>query len=162
RAWTPVPILLAGRRMSAQRLFVSSNGTVWAATATGGVFRWDGSRGAFQHVALGFAWDVHEDALRRMWRPDVVGGFRRLEEARAAARPFAGSGYRLTHDRRGNLWIATLGEGLWRARIDEHGAARVDRTMLRAGLSSDSVQSLLEDRDGNIWAGTTVGLHRLT
>ncbi len=70
--------------------------------------------------------------------------------------PFAGSGYRLAHDRQGNLWIATLGEGLWRARVDAAtGERSVERTALRTGLSSDSVQSLLEDRDGNIWVGTT-------
>ncbi len=37
----------------------------------------------------------------------------------------------------------------------------IERANLRTGLSSDSVQSVLEDRDGNIWVGTTGGLHRL-
>ena len=32
---------------------------------------------------------------------------------------------------------------------------------LGTGLSSNTVQSLLEDPDGNIWVGTTAGLHRL-
>jgi ligand-binding sensor domain-containing protein len=148
--------------MVVQRLFVASNGTVWAATATGGVFKWDETRHDFQQIATGFAWDVHQDAQGRMWRTDVVAGFRRLEQDRPPQRPFSGSGFRLTHDRRGNLWIATLGEGLWRARVNDRGAETIDRTMLRTGLSSDSVQSMLEDRDGNIWIGTTVGLHRLT
>ena len=161
--WRPLPLDLNGRRMTAQRLFVARDGTVWVATAAGGIFRWDDRRGAFEHVAAGFAWDVHEDAAGRMWRTDVVAGFRRLEQERAGRRPFAGSGYRLAHDRRGNLWIATLGEGLWRTRIDElHTGELVERAMLRTGLSSDSVQSLFEDRDGNIWFGTTAGLHRLT
>ena len=161
-AWRPVPLALNGRRIVVQRLFISRDGSVWVATATGGIFRWDSTRDAFQQIAPGFAWDLHEDAHGRMWRTDVVAGFRRLELERAGRRPFAGSGYRLRYDRRGNLWIATLGEGLWRAQIDEHGVENVERTMLRTGLSSDSVQSLLEDRDGNIWVGTTAGLHRLT
>ncbi|HUK36355.1 MAG TPA: two-component regulator propeller domain-containing protein, partial [Vicinamibacterales bacterium] len=160
-SWQPVPLALEGRKMAVQRLFVASDGTVWVATATGGVFKWDEARRQFRRIAAGFAWDVHEDAQGRMWRTDVAAGFRRLEQDRPPARPFSGSGYRLMDDGRGNLWIATLGEGLWRAHIDDRGET-VERTMLRTGLSSDSVQSLLEDRDGNIWIGTTVGLHRLT
>jgi signal transduction histidine kinase/ligand-binding sensor domain-containing protein len=160
--WRAVPIDFNGRRINVQRLFVSRDGTMWAATAAGGVFRWDVARQRFAHVAAGFAWDVHEDAGGRMWRTDVVGGFRRLDQESAGRRPFSGSGYRIAHDRRGNLWIATLGEGLWRARIDARGSETVERTMLRSGLSSDAVQSLFEDRDGNIWVGTTAGLHRFT
>jgi signal transduction histidine kinase/ligand-binding sensor domain-containing protein len=160
--WRPVSLSLNGRRMTVQRLFVSRDGAVWAATATGGIFKWDDAHGEFHQITAGFAWDVHEDDAGRMWRTDVVAGFRRLEQARAGRRPFSGSGYRLTHDRRGNLWIATLGEGLWRAQFDARGSETVERTMLRTGLSSDSVQSLFEDRDGNIWIGTTAGLHRLT
>ena len=160
--WRAIPLSLNGRRVAVQRLFMSKDDAIWAATAAGGVFRWDHQRGEFQRVAAGFAWDVHQDGLGRMWRTDVVAGFRRLEQNQAGRRPFSGSGYRLLHDHRGDLWIATLGEGLWRARIDDRGREFVDRTMLRTGLSSDSVQSLLEDRDGNIWVGTTAGLHRLT
>ncbi len=160
-AWRPVPLTLNGRRITVQRLFIGRDGSVWVATATG-IFRWDRARDAFQQVAAGFAWDLHEDARGRLWRTDVVAGFRRLEQERAGRRPFPGSGYRLRFDRRGNLWIATLGEGLWRVQLDKGGGETVERTMLRTGLSSDSVQSLLEDRDGNIWVGTTAGLHRLT
>ena len=66
------------------------------------------------------------------------------------------------HDRQGNLWVATLGEGLWRVRDAGAASPVIERTGLRTGLSSDAVQSVLEDRDGNIWAGTTGGLHRFT
>jgi len=160
--WQAVAVALSGRKVVVQRLFIARDGAVWVATAAG-VFRWSDTRNELQHVAAGFAWDVHEDADRRLWRTDVVAGFRPLEDDAPPPRPFSGSGYRLTHDRHGNLWLATLGEGLWRARISRRGAVEtIERTMLRTGLSSDSVQSLLEDKDGNIWVGTTVGLHRLT
>ena len=66
------------------------------------------------------------------------------------------------HDRQGNLWVATLGEGLWRVRDKNATNPVIERTGLRTGLSSDAVQSVLEDRDGNIWVGTTGGLHRFT
>ena len=70
--WRPVPLELNGRRIVAQRLFVSKDGSVWVATATAGIFRWDRTRDAFQQIAPGFAWDLHEDARGRMWRTDVV------------------------------------------------------------------------------------------
>jgi ligand-binding sensor domain-containing protein len=33
---------------------------------------------------------------------------------------------------------------------------------MQTGLSSDLIQTLLEDREGNIWVGTMLGLHSLT
>lgn len=161
--WESVPLLWNDRETVVQRLFVASKGGLWVATARGGVFQWIERNDSFQRMAAGFTWDIHEDPHGAMWTTDIVAGFRRMGEPSPGPQPFAGSGYRLAHDRQGNLWIATLGEGLWRARVDATTATRtVERTALRTGFSSDSVQSVLEDRDGNIWVGTTAGLHRLT
>jgi signal transduction histidine kinase/ligand-binding sensor domain-containing protein len=160
--WEPMPILWNDRDALVQRLFVGSHGELWVSTGRGGVFQWVETTGQFQRMAAGFTWDVHEDAQGTIWTTDIVAGFKRLGEPSPRPEPFAGSGYRLAHDRQGNLWIATLGEGLWRARVDKTSTRTIERTVLRTGLSSDSVQSLLEDRDGNIWVGTTAGLHRLT
>jgi hypothetical protein len=88
-SWRPVSLSLNGRRMTVQRLFVSKDGAVWAATATGGIFKWDDAHGEFHQITAGFAWDVHEDDAGRMWRTDVVAGFRRLEQARAGRRQVA-------------------------------------------------------------------------
>ena len=38
----------------------------------------------------------------------------------------------------------------------------MEKASLYSGLLSDSIQSLIEDREGNIWVGTTAGLQRLT
>src|SRR4029077_5650827 len=70
-------------------------------------------------------------------------------------------------DRRSNMWTATGGQGLWRVRLgDSHEAPKgvpyVERATSLTGLLGDGVYSLLEDRDGNIWAGTTEGVNRLT
>ena len=53
-------------------------------------------------------------------------------------------------------------KGLWRVKPDSGGQLQLEKATLQSGLFSDSVQSLLEDREGNVWVGTTVGLHRLT
>jgi len=59
----------------------------------------------------------------------------------------------LLQDRDGNLWVATLNNGLYRI----HGNV-VDHFGLTDGLSSNSVKSLYEDQEGIIWAATSNGL----
>lgn len=81
-------------------------------------------------------------------------------------------------DRTGALWISTAGRGL--VRVDgDHAAAdpktadsktadskagallqSADTFAARDGLSADSIWPLLEDRDGNVWVGTSRGLDR--
>ena len=62
---------------------------------------------------------------------------------------------RLQRDRDGSLWIGTAGQGLvhlHQERTDTFGPAD--------GLSGNSVLSLFEDREGNIWVATFEGLDR--
>ena len=56
-------------------------------------------------------------------------------------------------DRDGNLWVATLNNGLYRI----HGN-RVDHFGLADGLSGNAVHELYEDQEGIIWAATSSGL----
>ncbi|MGE0590941.1 MAG: two-component regulator propeller domain-containing protein [Vicinamibacterales bacterium] len=81
--------------------------------------------------------------------------------ARQMSRP-SGRGAVLMRDRRGHLWVGTLGQGLWRV-ADPRGAdTAVERATVLTGLLSDGVFSVFEDSEGNVWAGTTEGLTRLT
>jgi signal transduction histidine kinase/sugar lactone lactonase YvrE len=68
----------------------------------------------------------------------------------------------LLHDRRGNFWVATRGQGLWRVRTDAHGEPDVEFLTRQQGLATDAVQCIFEDREGNLWVGTQAGLQRLT
>jgi ligand-binding sensor domain-containing protein/two-component sensor histidine kinase len=68
-------------------------------------------------------------------------------------------------DRDGAFWVTTLGDGLFRIRnIDALGTNNVGRSDLadhfsqKDGLSSDIVRCIFEDREGNIWVGTSAGL----
>jgi signal transduction histidine kinase/ligand-binding sensor domain-containing protein len=61
--------------------------------------------------------------------------------------------FAMTFDRDGNLWVATRGQGLYR--INGEAVEHYGRT---DGLSSDSVNLLLEDREGVLWAGTSNGI----
>lgn len=69
-------------------------------------------------------------------------------------------------DRDGTLWCASLSDG-GLCRIRRTDAARsaqnreqVDRFGVSEGLSSNLVHTLFEDREGNIWVGTSLGLDR--
>lgn len=61
-------------------------------------------------------------------------------------------------DRQGNVWVATLGKGIFC--YSTNTAPR--QFTVNEGLGSDLVRSLFEDSEGNLWAGTrTGGLNRL-
>ena len=63
----------------------------------------------------------------------------------------------MMRDGDGNIWIGTTGQGLLRLR-----GGRVERLTRRDGLSSDNISALLEDREGNLWAGTARGIDQFS
>lgn len=70
-------------------------------------------------------------------------------------------------DRDGTLWCTSVGGGGLRRVRTARGAAVLDQgadsrgpTVSTNGLSSDLVHTLYEDREGNIWIGTSLGLDR--
>jgi signal transduction histidine kinase/ligand-binding sensor domain-containing protein len=144
-------------------------GNFWIVT-TIGIFRRDAGTDRFRavdstNIAIR---DLTEDSAGRILTTDPVVGFRTLGERSSVASGSAqgvkhGYGARLICDRRGNLWVGTQGQGLWRVpreNIIDRGA--IQAITVRSGLASDQVRSMLEDRDGNIWIGTTGGLHRFS
>ena len=107
---------------------------------------------------------VAEDPLGTLLVTDQVSGFRR---AGTRVPPLdqleRGRGRHLLRDRRGNVWVGTAGQGLWRVRFDEQGHVLfTERATALSGLQSDGVGALIEDREGNIWAGMLDNLNRLT
>jgi PAS domain S-box-containing protein len=68
----------------------------------------------------------------------------------------------MMEDTSGVIWIATTTRGL--ARLVPNGPGWEARTITATnGLAQDSVWSLLQDREGNLWAGgASGGLHRLS
>ena len=126
-----------------------------------GFYRWIEKSDTFQKLLDVGALDVAEDAGQRPWITDFAHGFRAVTGPEPAG-GFEGKGLRLLSDRRGNLWVGTIGEGLWRVRFDDRKLPIVEKASLNTGLLSDSVQALIEDREGNIWIGTTGGIQRLT
>ncbi len=111
---------------------------------------------------------VSEDRSGRIWLSDD-GGSRILTASPAASRstvptPGARRGFDTGFDRDGNLWGVNAA-GIFRmrapaARGEQRDTERVERFTAKDGLSSDASQSVLEDREGNIWVGTSLGLDR--
>jgi signal transduction histidine kinase/ligand-binding sensor domain-containing protein len=68
-------------------------------------------------------------------------------------------GARILFDRRGQLWGTTWTDGVFNvARMTQ---ARAQTFMARDGLTSDQTHAVFEDREGNIWVGTELGVDML-
>jgi PAS domain S-box-containing protein len=91
--------------------------------------------------------------------PGRGGGLQRLTDG--ILKPFLAPGLNgetlsvaaLCSDQQENLWVGTLGHGLYKIHgknVDHYGSAE--------GLSSDAVWNLFEDREGNVWVSTAGGL----
>ncbi len=92
---------------------------------------------AFELVEPGIARETSEGADGTLWMTDPVHGARR-QGARAPVIGLDGWGMRLLHDSRGNLWVGTTGQGLWRVR--DHGSRRA------ADRARDHADGALERR----------------
>ncbi len=159
-AWRKVVLPWKSIEGQVYHAYVARNGEIWIGTRWG-VFRRERHSGTFHRVSDDLVWGVGEDANGRIWTTDIAAGFRQLGQPQPV-HPLRGGGFRLIHDRHQQLWLSTFGAGLWRVTRDGGGGFTVRRAVTRTGLSSDSVLAIVEDRDGNLWVGTTGGLHRLT
>ena len=65
-------------------------------------------------------------------------------------------------DRKGRLWVATFGRGIQVEQSHDAGGRPIFRRLTQSdGLPQNSVDDLLQDFDGNIWASTDGGLARI-
>jgi ligand-binding sensor domain-containing protein len=162
--WEKRP-LVEGATLAVASAHVDARGALFIGTSAGLFVR---EAGASAFVLVDRTTDlvraIAEDTAGVMWLTDPVTGFRSSRSGRAGVvSTERGRGMRLLYDRRGNMWIATGGQGLWRMRpAPDGGPPTFERATSLTGLLGDGVYSLLEDRDGNVWAGTTEGLNRLT
>lgn len=111
-----------------------------------------------------------EDASGAVWLSDRE-GTRRI--AQSGAGPI-GAGPRHSHsdlaggtrtlfDRRGDLWEATWSSGVVRVinPLGKSGPSVVTRLDMTMGLLSNQTRAVYQDREGNIWIGTELGLNML-
>lgn len=61
----------------------------------------------------------------------------------------------ILEDKKGNIWLATMGEGVYC-----YNGRSFSNLSVKEGLLTNLVYSVMEDRAGNIWFGTTNGASR--
>lgn len=161
----------APTKASPALFFAARDGSLWVAVNRA-IFVQRAGTSRFERVASHEGRpSISEDPSGRIWLSDKRGS-RILSGTPAdlagAVFPTPGFPIWVAHtafDRDGNLWVVN-GQGLFRLRTPgdalalpaDARAARVERLTAKDGLTADTTTPLIEDREGNIWVGTTLGL----
>jgi len=164
----------------AYTVFVDHVGTVWVGTPTSVAYLVEGGHQfqiAAQHL-LPFVHSFDRASDGTLWMAEGGYGVRPVplpgkDDGRWGPAVLVGS-QAITFDDQGSLWITSLGTGIRRVpyperlhppRIKGPSAwqfhnSEVEAFTQRDGLTSDFVYCVLQDREGNIWIGTSGGLDR--
>jgi signal transduction histidine kinase/ligand-binding sensor domain-containing protein len=147
-------------------LFKDRQGVLWLGATGAGVFRLrEGKFIALTNAAVdGYLQDPHcllQDKASRIWLgagDDFVlcrdgDQWRRYRIPRHLARPYVSA---LAEEPDGTVWAGSVSEGLFQFKEGKLAAISAS-----GGLLDNSVESLLVDREGNLWVGTVAGLQRL-
>lgn len=141
-------------------------GVLWVGATGAGVFRL--LEGKFAALTDGSVDELlqepHcllEDKAGRIWvgaGDDFVlcrdgGQWRRYRIPRHLARPYVSA---LAEEPDGTVWAGSVSEGLFQFKEGKLAAINAS-----SGLLDNAVESLLVDREGNLWVGTGAGLNRL-
>ncbi len=70
--------------------------------------------------------------------------------------------HKITEDRKGNIWVATLGKGLLRCSLKEDHLVLEDQYDRKDGLPSDIALSVLVDKNDNVWFGDYMSVTLIT
>jgi signal transduction histidine kinase/ligand-binding sensor domain-containing protein len=160
----PAAEMFQGKSVTA--LLKDHQGVMWVGINGVGVFRF--IDGKFQRltdsITEGLLTEPHcllEDHSSRIWigaGDDFVlcreqDQWRRYRLPRHLAKPYVTA---LTEEPDGTVWAGSVSEGLF-----EFRAGKLIAINASSGLSDNFIQSLLVDREGNLWVGTAGGLDRL-
>jgi signal transduction histidine kinase/ligand-binding sensor domain-containing protein len=159
----------------AYTVFVDRAGTVWVGTPTSVAYLVEGGHqfqiavDGLQHVK-----QIAEAPDGTLWMAETGHGVRPVPlPGKNNAAIFVGS-QAITFDNQGSLWITSLGTGIRRVPYPDRlqpsqikgpsawqfRSSEVQAFTQENGLTSDYVNSVLHDREGNIWFATSGGLDR--
>jgi signal transduction histidine kinase/ligand-binding sensor domain-containing protein len=144
---------------NAQWLLRDRGGTLWVATGDTVVRLPPRARRFETTGVLATPYAVlAEDRDGRIWLSDASARTRPIWPREAAAPTLPVAAKRLVFDRDGVAWATDAQRGGLRRFAD--GAA-AEYLRQRDGLTSDMAVPILQDREGNLWVGTNLGLNRL-
>lgn len=150
------------KKNGALSLFEDEDNTLWIGTNGGGLIKMkDGDFVLFQDDTLqqsniitaidsdrdGFLWLATRSGVMKF----KEGNFEREPRLSSLSKSAILS---LMIDSKGNIWIGTLGDGLFV--LSEQELMHFD---VSSGLDNNSVRSIMEDSLGNVWIGTNIGVN---
>lgn len=145
------------------QVLFARDGTAWIGTNAGAWFRRPGETRftqAWPRKALVWLAEAPDGTL---WGNDFEHGYHRVRTAPPPAGQPAGpelAGIGMLFDRRGTMWI-THADSLER-RVSPRGPGRRDQFLSSVnGISGALLGAIFQDREGNLWIGTSRGIDRL-
>ena len=146
------------------RIFEDHAGSMWVGSNDEGLYRYvpsgDNDGTGMSHAVLNngipFRQPVAicEDSLHRIWVGHYSGATCLVND-RPVKTILDGLRVRaLCADSKGNLWIGTWGNGLYR----DDGRTLTNFTVKSGDLPQDYIHDIFEDSKGNLWFGTGAGL----
>lgn len=160
-------------------LYEDRAGSLWIATNTAGLSRYDPRTGKFQHfrhnsndpntLSHDSIYGMAEDTAGNLWVGSQI-GLNRLDPQSGRVTRFLHDpqdrhslsgdyAYAVMADRTGAIWVGTVGGGINIRHPGERGFERID---LAAGLKGpqglNDIFALAQGRDGLVYAGTRTGL----
>ena len=164
----------------ADTVFVDHAGAVWVGTPTSVAYLVEGGH-QFQIAAqrlLPIVQSFAEGPDGTLWMAEGGYGVRPVplpgkNDDRRGPAVLVGAPA-ITFDNQGSLWITSAGDGIRRVPYPERlhppkvkgpsawqfHNSEVEEFTQQKGLTSDYVHCVLQDREGNVWFGTTAGLDR--
>jgi ligand-binding sensor domain-containing protein/signal transduction histidine kinase len=143
----------------------AGDGTMWLATAGGGIVRVRGTEiaqwGLARTAADDMVYSLAEDFEGNLWIGTAPGGLHRLSDGVFTTWTIEDGlpdnvVESLYEDRHGAMWVGTHAGGL--CRMQDHGLRCLST---RDGLADNRVNAVLDDADGHLWLGTQGGLNVL-
>jgi ligand-binding sensor domain-containing protein/signal transduction histidine kinase len=141
------------------RIMKDIHGDIWISTWGDGANKYDGESfthfGVEQGLAHDIVWGILEDRRGTIWMATALGLCKYDGKLFNHFVPFNEEDVGIIMAaKNGNIWIGSVtGEFL-----DKYDGKSISRYTIREGLPHHVIQNIIEDRDGNMWFGTTGGV----